>query len=77
MENSKSLNTKAAAEYLNSIHGVPITHKGLEVMRHYGRGPRYRKVCRWVIYDRIDLDKFAQGQRFETIDSRNLRNEAI
>jgi hypothetical protein len=69
MQELKSLNTPQAAEYLNQGYNIPVTPGTMEVWRSLGRGPRYRKVARWVIYDRADLDRFASGQVVETTDS--------
>ena len=64
----KALNTKQAANYLKEI-GTPFSAGTLEVWRSQGRGPRYRKVCRRVVYMPEDLDRFASGQVVETVDS--------
>jgi hypothetical protein len=66
---SKALNTTEAAEYLKAI-GTPFSPGTLEVWRTQGRGPRYRKVCRRVVYMPDDLDRFSMGQVVDTIDSR-------
>lgn len=68
MEPKRGLNTKEAAEFLNGL-GVPVTRGTLEVWRHYGRGPRFRKVKRWCVYSPGDLEIFARGRVVETIDS--------
>ena len=65
---SKALNTKKAAIYL-AEKGTPFSAGTLEVWRCQGRGPRYRKICRRVVYMPEDLDRFAKGQVVETIDS--------
>lgn len=67
---SRALNTQEAAIYLKEI-GTPFTAGTLEVWRSIGRGPRYRKVCRRVVYTPGDLDRFSEGQVVETIDSRD------
>lgn len=67
--NQISFNTKQASQYLNDTYGLPVTPGTLEVWRSLGRGPRYNKVTRWVIYQRVDLDKFAEGRTIETMDS--------
>lgn len=69
MQALKDLNTRQAASYLQDQHGIPIRPGTMEVWRTYGRGPRYRKVARWVIYAAADLDRFAAGRIIETIDS--------
>ena len=66
---SKALNTKEAAAFLNEL-GTPFTPGTLEVWRSMGRGPRYRKVCRRVVYMPEDLQRFSAGQVVETTDSR-------
>lgn len=69
MEALKNFNTRGAASYLNEKCNIPVTPGTMEVWRSYGRGPRYRKVARWVIYAKTDLDRFAAGQIVETTDS--------
>jgi hypothetical protein len=68
---AEKLNTTNAALYLKQRHSIPVTPGTMEVWRSYGKGPRYRKVARWVLYDRADLDKFASGQIVETADTVN------
>jgi hypothetical protein len=69
MQALKNLNTREAASYLKEQHSIPVTPGTMEVWRSYGRGPRYRKVARWVVYAMADLDCFAAGQIVETTDS--------
>lgn len=69
MQVSKNLNTRQAASYLKDLHCIPVTPGTMEVWRSMGRGPRYRKVARWVVYNKVDLDSFATGQIVETTDS--------
>ncbi len=68
---SRALNTPQASAYLEEI-GLPFSPGTLEVWRCQGRGPRYRKVCNRVVYMPKDLDRFADGQVVETIDSRQV-----
>ena len=69
MQALENFNTREAASYLKKCYSVPVTPGTMEVWRTLGRGPRYRKVARWVIYARADLDRFATGQVVETTDS--------
>ena len=69
MQGLKKFNTEESASYLKKRHNIPVTKGTMEVWRTYGRGPRYRKVARWVVYDQADLDRFAAGQIVETRDS--------
>lgn len=73
-EIKKSLNTIEAAKYLQENYGIRVTPGTMEVWRCYGRGPRYRKVSRWIVYPRADLDMFANGRLVETVDSREARH---
>ena len=65
---NRALNTIEAAEFLEQL-GTPFTPGTLEVWRSMGRGPRYRKVLRRVVYSPEDLEQFAKGQVVETVDS--------
>lgn len=65
---SKALNTRQAANYLKEL-GTPFSGGTLEVWRCQGRGPRYRRICRRVVYTPEDLERFSVGQIIETTDS--------
>jgi len=67
----QAFNTCGAALYLKQHYSVPVTPGTMEVWRSYGKGPRYRKIARWVVYTKDDLDQFANGQVVETIDSND------
>ncbi|MDR1083888.1 MAG: helix-turn-helix domain-containing protein [Deltaproteobacteria bacterium] len=58
------LNTIDAAAYLGGLS--PGT---LEVWRSLGKGPRYLKIGRRVIYETRDLDDFAASKIVETCDT--------
>ena len=72
MQALESFDTRQAASYLEKRHNIPATPGTLEVWRSLGRGPRYKKVARWVRYDKNDLDCFATGQIVETVDSTSI-----
>ncbi len=61
------LDTKQAAAY------VGLSVKTLEKLRVTGRGPRYAKAGRRVIYDRRDLDRWVaerkRGFTGESVDA--------
>ena len=59
-------NTLDAAAYLNLSPGT------LEVWRCLGRGPRYYKVGRRVIYRREDLDAYLAMRTVETRDTAEV-----
>ncbi|MBC18549.1 MAG: DNA-binding protein [Desulfovibrio sp.] len=64
---SKYYGTKQAAQYLGGV----ITPGTLEVWRCYGKGPRYAKLGRRVVYLQADLDSFVELGKVETIDTVN------
>ena len=66
MENQR-VNTPKAAKILGLKSGT------LEVWRHQGRGPRFKKIGRKVFYDVIDLETFANAHTVETIDSIEIK----
>lgn len=59
----RSLRTREAAEYLGLSPGT------LEVWRCKGRGPRYSKLGKVVVYDPTDLDAFREARKVFTIDT--------
>lgn len=61
---SSRLNTIDAAAYLGGLS--PGT---LEVWRSLGKGPRYLKIGRRVLYETRDLDAFAASRIVETRDT--------
>ena len=65
LDTKRLKNTVEAAEYLGLSPGT------LEVWRSLGRGPRYRKFGRRVMYDIADLDRYAATHIVETCDSLN------
>ncbi len=60
---SNKLTTEEAAAYLRLKPGT------LEVWRCRGRGPKYQKIGRRVVYDEIDLSEFTQGCTVLTVDT--------
>ena len=59
----KSLRTKEAADYLGVSPGT------LEVWRCKGRGPRYSKLGKVVVYDPTDLEDFRDARKVFTVDT--------
>lgn len=58
------LNVGAAAEYL----GVSVST--LNSWRSMGKGPRYVRLARKVVYRLADLEQFVEQAVVETTDSR-------
>lgn len=59
----RSFRTREAADYLGVSPGT------LEVWRCKGRGPRYSKLGKVVVYDPADLDAFREARKVFTIDT--------
>jgi len=59
----RSLRTREAASYLGVSPGT------LEVWRCKGRGPRYSKLGKVVVYDPADLDTFRESRKVFTVDT--------
>jgi len=62
----RSLSTQEAAAYLGLSPGT------LEVWRSLGRGPRYRKFGRRVLYEFEDLDAYSASRIVETRDTADI-----
>lgn len=62
----KALNTSEAAAYLGLSRGT------LEVWRSLGKGPRYRKFGRRVLYELKDLDDYSTSRIVETRDTAEI-----
>jgi len=66
---TKKLNTHEAATFLNLSAGT------LEVWRCTGRGPKYAKLGKRVVYDIADLELFVTDRKVLTIDSMQARQD--
>ncbi len=62
----RALNTQEAATYLGLSPGT------LEVWRSLGKGPRYRKFGRRVLYEIKDLDAYSASRIVETRDTAKI-----
>jgi hypothetical protein len=69
MQQPKNMTTQQAAEYLQS-KGIRITPGTLNVWRSLGKGPAFKKVGRYVYYERDVLDQYERGQTYMTKDMR-------
>lgn len=63
VQHNQKLTTEEAAAYLRLQPGT------LEVWRCRGRGPKYQKIGRRVIYDQTDLDDYASSHTVLTTDT--------
>lgn len=66
LPDKRSLSTKEAAAYLGLSPGT------LEVWRSHGKGPRYRKFGRRVLYEIKDLDAYSASRIVETQDTASI-----
>ena len=60
---NQKLTTQEAAAYLRLQPGT------LEVWRCQGRGPKYQKLGRRVVYDLVALKSYAESNTVLTIDT--------
>ncbi len=56
-QDKQYMNTREAADYLRISPGM------LNRMRVLGKGPRYAKLGRRVVYDRADLDAWLEARK--------------
>ena len=56
------MRTEAAAQYLSASHGLGLEAKTLRNWRAQGRGPRCRYLGTIPLYDRAELDRWAQEE---------------
>ena len=64
------LRTEEAALYLGLASGT------LENWRTKGRGPRWLRPSRIVVYDIRDLDAWVDAERRQTIDERSSKTRS-
>jgi len=64
---TKKLNTHEAATFLNLSPGT------LEVWRCTGRGPKYAKLGKRVVYDVADLESYVSDRKVITTDTMRER----
>lgn len=62
----RTLNNREAAAYLGLSPGT------LEVWRSLGKGPRFRKHGRRVLYEIKDLDDYSASRIVETRDTAEI-----
>ena len=55
-------NPDEAPEYMREAHGLTIAKATLNKLRCVGGGPSFRKFGRAVMYDRTDLDAWANAK---------------
>ena len=68
---SPKLNTPEAAKHLGLRPGT------LEIWRSLGKGPRYLKIGRRVVYELADIDAYAKAHAVETSESSEMRGRHV
>jgi hypothetical protein len=56
------MRTALASPYLRAVHGVPAAPQTMARWRVEGGGPAYRLCGRFPIYERKDLDTWAESR---------------
>jgi hypothetical protein len=54
------MRTNKAADYLNDVHGIPAQEKTMRNWRAAGRGPACKYLGTMPLYDRVELDRWAE-----------------
>ena len=72
------MRTARAAAYLNSVHGIPAQEKTMRNWRAAGRGPACKYLGTMPLYDRVELDRWAEYEALqaESPMRRNRRSAA-
>jgi hypothetical protein len=52
------LRRSEAASYVREKHNVPCEASSLRTLAHNGKGPPFRKVGRYPLYDPADIDSW-------------------
>jgi hypothetical protein len=63
-----------AAEYIRINYGFPCSRSWLAKLATCGGGPVFRKASRFPLYDKVDLDAWAQnkiGPRMQSTAERS------
>lgn len=71
--NTESITTKQASKYLSDIKGIPTAASSLEVYRCTGRGPKYKKIGRRILYTLAWLDQYAAGIEVKIYDPSKVQ----
>jgi len=54
------MRTQKAVDYLNGVHGIPAQEKTMRNWRAAGRGPACKYLGTMPLYDRVELDRWAE-----------------
>jgi hypothetical protein len=55
----KWMSRRQASDYLQTVHGIRVAYQTLAQHAMHGTGPAYRKQHRFTVYDRTDLERWA------------------
>jgi hypothetical protein len=76
MTENTPLRRDEAAAYIRDRYRLPCADKYLAKLAVTGGGPKFRKASRWPIYDRADLDEWAQSRISVKVSSTSELREA-
>jgi hypothetical protein len=74
----RRMDTGTSARYLEEEHGLPIEPKTLTNLRAARKGPAVRYFGAKPLYDRVELDRWAEQEALQPISplTRNARRRA-
>ena len=62
MSTKKLLRRSEASAYLKAKYGLSYIRQSLAHMAVFGTGPAFKKIGRYPLYSKADLDKFAKSK---------------
>lgn len=58
-----------AAAYIRDTYNLPCAKTYLDVLASVGGGPAFRRIGRWPVYERVDLDTWAHQRMTPKVTS--------
>lgn len=62
MNSSPFLRRDEAAAYIREKYNLPCAKTYLDTLASVGGGPTFRRIGRWPVYERSDLDAWARAR---------------
>jgi len=69
MAEKELLRREEAAKYLRENYGFPCAANYLRYLATQGGGPAFRRIGRWPVYERADLDAWAHQRMTPKVTS--------
>lgn len=69
MNEIQFLRRDEAAAYIRENYKMPCAKAYLDVLASVGGGPAFRRIGRWPVYERSDLDAWAKARMTKKVRS--------